>query len=130
MDDMPLPHLSSIFNASLTIIQRAQIKYTVDYQLSEPPFFKHYHLRNDLTIGSSHKGTTILIGQAIVSAIANPVYKSSNSVKLNSLLTPLAPSTRHISKASLILILIGVVGLQLITAQARLDGLKLNRLSC
>ena len=59
---------------------------------------------------------TILIRQVTVSAIANPVYKSGNSARLNSLLTLLALSAGHISKALLMLILIGAVGLRLITA--------------
>jgi hypothetical protein len=42
---------------------------------------------------------------------------------------PLALGTRYISKASLVLILIGTTGLQLITAQAQLNGLKLSGLS-
>ena len=54
---------------------------------------------------------TILIRQAIISTIANPVYKSSNSAKLNFLLTPLALGARHILKALLILILIGAIKL-------------------
>jgi hypothetical protein len=52
IDDMPLPRLLGIFNASLTTIQRARIEYAVDYRLGEPLFFKRCHLRNDLTIGS------------------------------------------------------------------------------
>ena len=58
----------------------------------------------------------ILIRQATVSTTANLVYKSGNSAKLNSLLTPLALGTRHILKALLILILIGAAGLRLIMA--------------
>ena len=50
-DNMPLLYLLGIFNTSLTTIQRAQIEYTVDYWLSEPPFFKCCHLQSDLTIG-------------------------------------------------------------------------------
>ena len=50
MDDMLLPRLSGIFNASLTTIQRARIEYAVDYWLGKPPFFKCCYLRNDLTI--------------------------------------------------------------------------------
>jgi hypothetical protein len=50
-DDMPLLYLSGIFNASLITIQRARIEYTVDYRLSEPPFFKRCYLQSDLTIG-------------------------------------------------------------------------------
>ena len=57
----------------------------------------------------------ILIGQTTVSTIANLVYKSSNLVKLNSLLILLALGTRYILKVLLILILIGAIGLQLIT---------------
>ena len=56
----------------------------------------------------------ILIKQATVSTIGNLVYKSSNLVRLNSLLTPLALNTGHILKALLILILIGAIGLWLI----------------
>ena len=51
-NDMPLLYLSGIFNVSLTIIQQAYIKYTVDYQLSKPLFFKHCYLQNDFIIGS------------------------------------------------------------------------------
>ena len=51
-DDMPLPRLLGIFNASLTTIQRARIEYAVDYRLSKPLFFKRYHLQSDLTIRS------------------------------------------------------------------------------
>jgi len=43
-DDMPLLYLSGIFNASLTIIQRARIEYAVDYWLGKPLFFKRCHL--------------------------------------------------------------------------------------
>ena len=50
----------------------------------------------------------ILIGQATVSTIANPVYKSGNLVRLNFLLMLLALGTGHILKALLILILIDV----------------------
>jgi len=64
----------------------------------------------------SYKGVTILIRQATVSAITNLVYKSGNLAKLNSLLTPLALGAGHISKALLVLILIGAIGLRLITA--------------
>ena len=64
----------------------------------------------------SHKGMTILIRQATVSAIANLVYESGNLARLNSLLMPLALGARHILKALLILILIGAVGLRLMTA--------------
>ena len=53
----------------------------------------------------------ILIRQATVSAIVNLVYKSGNLVKLNSLLILLALGIKYISKALLILILIGAVGL-------------------
>jgi len=53
----------------------------------------------------------ILIGQATVSTIANPVYKSGNLARLNSLLMLLAPGAGHILKALLILILIEAVGL-------------------
>ena len=53
----------------------------------------------------------ILIRQATISAIANLVYKSGNSAKLNSLLMLLALSTGHILKALLILILIGAIRL-------------------
>ena len=56
----------------------------------------------------------VLIRQATVSTIANLVYKSSNLVKLNSLLIPLALGAGRVLKALLILILIGAVGLQLI----------------
>ena len=59
----------------------------------------------------SYKGTMILIGQATISTIANLVYKSGNLVRLNSLLMPLALGAGHISKALLMLILIGVVEL-------------------
>ena len=72
---------------------------------------------------------TILIRQATISIIANLVYKSSNSARLNSLLIPLALGAGHISKALLVLILIGTAGLQLITAQTQLNGLKLSRSS-
>ena len=58
----------------------------------------------------------ILIGQATVSTIANPVYKSGNLARLNSLLMLLAPGAGHILKALLILILIEAAGLRLITA--------------
>ena len=71
----------------------------------------------------------ILIKQATVSTIGNLVYKSSNLVRLNSLLMPLALGAGHILKALLMLILIGAAGLQLITAQARLDRLELSRSS-
>ena len=57
----------------------------------------------------------ILIGQITIFTIANPVYKSGNLARLNSLLIPLALSTGHILKALLVLILIGAVGLQFIT---------------
>jgi hypothetical protein len=77
----------------------------------------------------SHKGVTILIKQATISIITNLVYKNGNLARLNSLLMLLALGTRHISKASLVLILIGTTELQLITAQARLDGLELSRSS-
>ena len=68
----------------------------------------------------------ILIRQATISTITNLVYKSGNSARLNSLLMPLALGARHISKASLVLILIGAAGLRLITAQAQLNGLELS----
>jgi len=78
----------------------------------------------------NHKGMTILIGQATVSAITNLVYKSGNLVRLNSLLTPLASGAGHISKALLVLILIRAAGLQLITTQVQLNGLELSGSSC
>jgi hypothetical protein len=65
-------------------------------------------LQNNLIIGSKKSQRRDHVNCAShISVIANLAYKSGNSAKLNSLLTPPALGTRHILKVLPVLILIG-----------------------